>query len=43
VSNGGGFTLTISFGYSGNSSALGAAQVTLTNSQGKSDPVSGGQ
>jgi hypothetical protein len=43
VSNGGGFTLTISFGYSGSASALGTVQVTLTNSQGKSAPVSGGQ
>ena len=43
AANGGGFTLTIPFGYSGDPTALGTVQVTLTNSQGKSDPMSGGQ
>ncbi len=43
VANGGGFTLTIPFGYSGDTTALNTVQVTLSNSQGKSDPVSGGR
>jgi hypothetical protein len=43
VANGGGFTLTIPFGYSGDPTALGTVQATLTNTQGKSDPMSGGK
>jgi hypothetical protein len=43
VANGGSFELTIPFTYSGDASALGNVTVTLTNSQGKSDPMSGGK
>jgi hypothetical protein len=43
VANGGAFTLTIPFSYSGDPTALGTVQATLTNTQGKSDPVSGGK
>jgi len=41
--SGGAFSLTIPFTYSGDTSALGSASVTLTNSVGTSTAVSGGQ
>jgi hypothetical protein len=43
VDNGGRFTLTIPFNYSGDTNALGTVSVTLTNSVGTSTAVSGGR
>jgi hypothetical protein len=43
VSNGGAFSLTIPFTFSGDTSAIGSVSVTLTNSVGTSAPQSGGR
>ncbi|MBZ5620376.1 MAG: Ig-like domain-containing protein [Acidobacteriia bacterium] len=43
VANGGSFSVTMSFSYSGDTSALGSVSVTLTNSVGTSTAVSGGR
>ncbi len=43
VAAGGAFSVTIAFGYSGDTSALGPVSVTLTNSVGTSAAVSGGR
>ena len=43
VSNGGAFSLTIPFTYSGDTTALGSVSVTLTNSVGTSAAASGGR
>jgi hypothetical protein len=43
LANGGAFSLTIPFSYSGDTSAIGTVSVTLTNSAGTSTAVSGGR
>lgn len=43
TANGGAFSLTFPFTYSGDTSALNTVSVTLTNSVGTSAPVSGGK
>jgi hypothetical protein len=43
VANGGKFSLTMPFSYSGDPTAIGTASVTLTNSVGTSPAVSGGR
>ena len=43
VSAGGAFSVQITFGFTGDTSALGSASVTLTNSVGTSAAVSGGR
>jgi hypothetical protein len=43
VSNGGTTSLTVPFAFSGDTSVIGTVAVTLTNSVGKSAPVSGGR
>jgi hypothetical protein len=43
VAAGGAFSVQINFGYTGDTTALGSASVTLTNSVGTSSAVSGGR
>jgi hypothetical protein len=43
VSAGGAFSVVVTFGYTGDTSAIGAASVTATNSVGTSAAVSGGR
>jgi hypothetical protein len=43
VANGGAFSLTLPFNYSGDTNAIGTVSVTVTNSVGTSPPVSGGR
>jgi len=43
VDNGGAFSLTLPFTYSGDTSAIGTVSVTLTNTAGTSTAVSGGR
>ena len=43
VAAGGAFSVLLSFGYNGDTSAIGSASVTLTNSVGTSAAVSGGR